>query len=52
MQPERMNAAHSILGDDGGSSLAEVAHVFGVSESTVENDWIPAGMPIGRSNQT
>jgi hypothetical protein len=48
LEPERMHCVERLLGDCGNGSLVETAHLFGVSESTV-NDWELAGMPIGRA---
>jgi hypothetical protein len=45
-QPTRMERVHSILGDCEDACLAEVAHIFGVAEATITNDWMPSGMPI------
>lgn len=46
LRPRRRDAVHSIIGDCYSESTAELAYVFGVSEGTVVNDWIPAGLPM------
>lgn len=46
MEPRQRDKAQSIIGDVGSDSYAELAYVFGVSESTIVNDWIPAGAPL------
>jgi hypothetical protein len=45
LEPNRPNRAHALL-DDCKVSVPEAARTFGVSDATVINDWIPAGMPV------
>lgn len=45
MEPKQGGHLESLLGDARWISAPELAYAFGVSEATIRNDWIPAGMP-------
>ncbi len=51
IEPRQTEGISAILGD-GAGSLAEVAYAFGVSESTMNEQWIPAGMPMRVETET
>ena len=45
MAPKQGGNVGALLGEADRVTIPELAYAFGVSEATIRNDWIPAGMP-------